>query len=421
MQKNIVLYFPYRKVGGVSVLFLRLAEDLCNQYKVFIADFSDGYMAKHVPENCTLIDVDRNPSYPENSIFIFQAFPVWRLPNLDLIPKSSKLFLWVLHPKNFEPSIVNPEHNIRFYRALAKLINIFTFINRKKINKLITYLEDSGSIAYMDREVVRSTEKMLKTKIPSRDYLPVPIPKSNIVRNNLLGKKKIRIAWIGRLCDFKYLILMHLMKRLCEIRNPQFEIEFLVIGDGEYYDVIDEYVKFLNSKHIFNVSFYKNIDHKILDKFIASRVDILFAMGTSALEGARIGIPVFLTDYTYTEIKENYRFKLLYDNDGFCLGQQIDADSYEARSTLEESLIFVMKNYDQVSLATYSYWVNNFSLENITKKLNLLLLEGDATFGDLDKLKLLNSPYVINIMKKIILQLRRKKAISDENGLRIDC
>ena len=133
------------------------------------------------------------------------------------------------------------------------------------------------------------------------------------------------------------------------------------------------------------------------------------------------GIPVFLTDYTYAEIRENYRFKLLYDNNGFCLGQQIDADSYESKSTLEESLIFVMKNYDQVSLNTYNYWMNNFSLENIAKKLNLLLLESDATFSDLDKLKLSNSPYVINMMKRIMLHLRGKKAISNENGLRIDC
>ena len=48
-KKNLYFFFPYRGVGGVPVLFLRLANYLSNMnvYNIFLIDYEDGYMAKN--------------------------------------------------------------------------------------------------------------------------------------------------------------------------------------------------------------------------------------------------------------------------------------------------------------------------------------------------------------------------------------
>jgi len=44
--------FPYRGVGGVPLLFLRIAEELSARSKAetYLVDYSDGFMAKHRKE-----------------------------------------------------------------------------------------------------------------------------------------------------------------------------------------------------------------------------------------------------------------------------------------------------------------------------------------------------------------------------------
>ena len=61
---NIIFYFPYRQIGGVSQLFLRLSAELSKDYKVHLVDFRDGAMAKLIPNGVNFIDFDEVISYP---------------------------------------------------------------------------------------------------------------------------------------------------------------------------------------------------------------------------------------------------------------------------------------------------------------------------------------------------------------------
>ena len=47
MKKNLFLIFPYKGVGGVSVLFKRAAEWLVERnFSVKVIDYSDGFISK---------------------------------------------------------------------------------------------------------------------------------------------------------------------------------------------------------------------------------------------------------------------------------------------------------------------------------------------------------------------------------------
>ena len=46
-------------------------------------------------------------------------------------------------------------------------------------------------------------------------------------------------------------------------------------------------------------------------------------MGTSAIEGARLGIPTILLDYSYKSINGFYKYEFIYEKEGFSLGKKL--------------------------------------------------------------------------------------------------
>ena len=59
---NLVFYFPFPTVGGVSILFIRLAKVLKEHWSVVLMDHPDGYMAQNLPfldTNIFTINVDK--------------------------------------------------------------------------------------------------------------------------------------------------------------------------------------------------------------------------------------------------------------------------------------------------------------------------------------------------------------------------
>ncbi|MFT4805611.1 MAG: hypothetical protein ACI9YE_002833, partial [Psychroserpens sp.] len=49
-MKNLIFCFPYRGVGGVSLLFLRMAEYLVSRvdFNIFCIDYEDGFISKNL-------------------------------------------------------------------------------------------------------------------------------------------------------------------------------------------------------------------------------------------------------------------------------------------------------------------------------------------------------------------------------------
>ena len=81
----------------------------------------------------------------------------------------------------------------------------------------------------------------------------------------------------------------------------------------------------------------KNISIELIDYIspgeienflLLNEIDILMAMGTSALEGARLGIPTILLDIAYNEVRDGYNYQWINERDGFTLGDVINQNHY---------------------------------------------------------------------------------------------
>lgn len=102
--------FPYRRVGGVSLLFLRVGEELSRlgMADVTLVDYADGYMARHHDPALSTLAAYRDDGVvevPEDAILILQSMSPWSIyPGLRPSPATRVLF-WNCHPFNLVPTL----------------------------------------------------------------------------------------------------------------------------------------------------------------------------------------------------------------------------------------------------------------------------------------------------------------------------
>src|SRR5215469_15466463 len=103
-----VFCFPYRGIGGVPVLFMRIARRLASsdEHDVSVVDFPDGAMANSiVGQKITLIPYNQDSEVviPAYSIIVFLSLNPWAIWLNLQIPDSVRLFFWNCHPFNLVP------------------------------------------------------------------------------------------------------------------------------------------------------------------------------------------------------------------------------------------------------------------------------------------------------------------------------
>jgi hypothetical protein len=402
---SICFYFPYNVDSGVPVLFYRMTNELAISYpeiSISIIDYEDGVMWRNVLDrkNITRIKFEDNVKIvpPINSILIMQTFVPYYWPKELVLEENQKLFFWNLHPHNLIPSLLPlpflreiPYNNFRIYYFLS-------FFYKKLIKRLRNYtncLIDNKGLSFMDKSNLDYTSKHLFLPIINRDFIPVPASSStfnfNLNDEVILGGV-IRFTWIGRLCDFKSYILVYTIKKLNEISikfiNRNFE--FNIVGEGPFEDYIRSEIK--NCKNL-SVIFHGSIPHNEIDNFILIKTDIIMAMGTSALEGAKLGKPTFLLDPVLKEIKEDYVFRMIYDTKEFDLGHFITTEDFLKNNTsFYDLLLDIINNYKFHSIKSFDYFEYNHNIKNVKLHFLQKIMNSNLVYSMIDKTIFNKSP-----------------------------
>ena len=131
------------------------------------------------------------------------------------------------------------------------------------------------------------------------------------------------------------------------------------------------------------------------------KIDILFAMGTSALDGARNKIPTISVDYSYEKINGLYKFKMIYEKRNYNMGEMINNSHIEAKSSLEDLLRNIIQNYEVYSDRTYKYWKNNFSPGEVVPKFINAIESSSMTFKDV-VINNIHKPDIFTVLKQKI-------------------
>lgn len=407
MQAKFYFCFPYRGVGGVSLLFLRLAEELSLRgvAECYLVDYADGFMAAH--RNKTLAGFaeyrdDEVLVIPPDAIAIFQSMTPWSIfPSLRLSPQTRILF-WNCHPFNLIPTLPGlrqpMQHNMAFGRiVLATLLRSY----RSKMSQLIRLLLSKNSLIFMDWTNVRTTERYLGMTIAEPVYLPIPAPAPGTVESmppRDFQTQGLRLAWVGRIADFKYPILKYSLRELNRIQSILgLRLEVLVVGMGDFVEKLR--VDVVAMDHI-DVKFIDYVPPDQLDDFLLHNVDVLLAMGTSALEGAKLGIPTLLLDVAYGQIPEGYLFQWLHERKGFSLGDVLGPEHVvPGNRSLVERIEEIRADHAGLSDRAVQHFEKFHALPTVALQLLKAAHDTQCTWGDLVRANLNKRGVLYSIFK----------------------
>ena len=403
--------FPYRGVGGVSLLFLRIAEELSVKRKAetYLVDYADGYMAKNRKEGLShFIEYrkDIGVHIPGDAVAVFQSMTPWSIfPALKLSPQTRVIF-WNCHPFNLVPTLPGIRRPMQNSVIFGKII-LATVLRsyRNKILRLVRLMQPCQALVFMDRGNVATTERYLGLTIPNPVYLPIPAPtpvrfKTTPVRN--FQVKGLRVAWIGRMVNFKYHILKEALAELNRLQPVlDLRIEVTIVGYGDYSERLRNDSLTMN---YIETHFVDHIEPQLLDDFLLDQVDILMAMGTSALEGAKLGTPTLLLDVAYGDVPSGYVFQWLHERKEFSLGDVLGPEHIEpGNNSLADRLEEALADYIGLSVRASMHFKKFHSLPTVAEELLKFACRTTCTYGDLASAQLVGR----NVLYSIFNRLRR--------------
>lgn len=394
-NKKLVFCFPYRGAGGVNMMFIRLASYFYkNGYSVSLVDYLDGDMAKNKDENVELIPYfdDREVMVPLDSIVIFQTMTPWSLyPSLKIDNNTNVFFITTL-PANFYPVLPGFLRNIMYEGgAIAKFFwHTLLRSEYKKSKTFLQLLETKNAQVFLDSDIVCNLEKSMKGKLSHPKLLPLfsqDVEENEFVKQAQNNSDILTLGWVGRLADFKINIVNHVIQEAFEYANKiQKKINFVVVGDGEYEDKLFE----LSSQY-FSITHIQYIKPSELNHFMLT-LDMLFAMGTTALDGAKLGVPTVRLDYSYSSIPKDYKYKFFYEVQGYSMGERIDSDCFSNGLHKFYDLIEIFyKEKEKLSNDCFAFYKAHHSINMSSELLLRYISESSLLWSDLKKNNLLNS------------------------------
>ncbi|MBF0419914.1 MAG: hypothetical protein HQL78_07075 [Magnetococcales bacterium] len=414
---TIYFCFPYRGVGGVSLLFLRLAEYLeqSGLAQCHLVDYVDGFMARHIQEPGVRLEVYEDVGsvvpIPSDAIALFQSMTPWSIfPGIQPDPSTRVLF-WNCYPFNLIPLFPGLRRQMQNSETFGRLI-LSTLLRGycSKIRRLVDLLLVKQSLVFMDGTNLETTERYLGLTITDPIYVPIPIIASTDKRLMSIERDYfrhgLRVVWVGRIVDFKFYTFHRCLIELDRLQ-PVFgmKIGVTVVGTGEYRQRLsDESAKLSNLQF----EFIDYVAPQDLDDFLICNADLLVAMGTSALEGARLGIPTLLLDVAHAPVSADYIFTWLYERKNFSLGDIVCRRHFSrGNNSLGDRLREIINRFPDVSSNTRSYVYRQHELSGIAEKLITALNCSRCTYQDLKDADLLGRGFIYSLFAKV-----RKKMVS---------
>lgn len=315
--------FPYRGVGGVSLLFLRLAEELARTgaADVTLIDYADGYMTRNRRAAGVSLAEYRDDgalAVPADAVLVFQSMTPWSIfPGIAPDPATRVLF-WTCFPFNLVPPLPGArgwlQHRPRALRAvLVTLLRSYS----TRICRFVRLLDEREAVLFMDAQNLATTEEMLGLKIVAPQFLPIPAPVA-APRRPIPPGEPLRVVWVGRIVDFKAHVLRHALAALDALAaSGDGGFTITIVGSGDHAAwLCDEARRFT----ALSIEWIDELAPDAVEELLRSHTDLMLAMGTAALDGARLGVPVLLLDIAYGPLHPDYRFRWLHEAQGFSLG-----------------------------------------------------------------------------------------------------
>ena len=358
-------YSGYKDLkGGYTTLLLTLISGLVRQkQEVVLINFSGGLIADELKKqgiSIRLIGLD-NHNWKEISSMILST-DIFIIIRFEEVLKH----LFKVNPRIVYFDINDFIGQISDYKFRLRI----PFLGKKLVSRLVA----EKSLFFMDDTGVFNLKKHFGITIKNPVYLPIPVnvPNENIYlnRNRPVGDI-IHLTYIGRSVIWKMMPLMKILEDCAKV-SKNLKICFSVVVDNlaefNRYINIDEY----NKNQHFKIRVEENMPPSAINEFLLLNADLHFAMGTAALDAAKLGIPTILVDYSTKPFPSGYQYKWLYETSNYNLGRNLEnrqADHGVFMDTLLNILSVDQKDLPVHSENSYQYVLNNHSVDLIMDRL----------------------------------------------------
>ena len=349
VKRKVVFYFPWKEVSGGPYYLTRLADKLAedSNFEVYYTDYKKGLSDQllknplvkkiEVSEQDFGIHMDNEPILLITPIY----WACW-LPSMH--PDSKILFFnW---------------HN----SCISVLKNVWG-IKRKILNKFLRIVKSTNSVFFADysHRMAQNTKKIIFDEC----YVPVVMKqKSKCASYELVKVGEINIAVLGRLCTDKIYSIIDLLNHLNKLDSFT-KKNIYIIGSGEDKEKIH-----INDFPNLIIHFMGTITDNKLDEFLSTKVDALFAMGTSILEGAALKLPSIIIPHNVVPFTCN-KYVYLQDTVKYCLGWfdtqmeelNLNANAKPLKDIIED--IYVHNQKKILGEDAYKYFIKNHTIESV--------------------------------------------------------
>lgn len=354
-MRKLVFFFPWREVSGGPFYLARLANAVAreNLYEVYYTDYQSGLCDSILEEKSIKV-----LKYKDGEI------------HFEIFPEEPVILVMAEYWAHVMPK-VHPKTKIIFFNWHNECVPVLQrdwCATDAFIEKFLSLVNRTSSVFFCDKTHWLS-HKRGNIEVEER-YVPIIIPARNqIAPSKLVRKNERNIAVLGRLCRDKIYAVLDLMDNIVGLRD-RVKTNVYIIGEGDH----EELLFFRKFPEHIRVIRCGTMDIKAVVSLLIRKVDILFAMGTSVLEGATIRLPSVIIPNAMDPFECN-RYPYLFESKGYSLGwypEQID-DLNMITHTVEEIFrdIYQKGLKAQIGEQCYEYYTKNH-MQNIDQFLQAI-------------------------------------------------
>lgn len=363
---KITIYNPSVREGGTNNLLANLAVLLSSHdcfdvhYIEYVNGATIGYVSQHAPE-CKIVTVSMHDKVTvDDGVLILILLHAKLLSKKIIVSNDVRLLFWSTHPDDGIKLI--PTFNL-FYKKnepirslIAGVVSPFQI---KRIRAFIMAGAKQNGIVWMDHHNYESNNTFYNFHNNNAIIWPVITSSPSLIKKRVLPNKtdssKINIVILGRLCDFKTIPILTLLDHILELKS---RISLNFIGTGNYEPILKQRLEELG----YTYRMLGQIDKDKLDAELL-KYDILMGMGTSALEGAKLGIPSIVMNGCYKRnIHASILFEWIQNCPPFFLGEFVtDISSPTLSRTLGDLLSEFYSRRELLSERSFQCWNEGYS------------------------------------------------------------
>ena len=385
-----VFFFPYVPPSGVSSLFVRMARAVAaSGSRVRLVDFADGAMARMAREDrgleLTEYRRDGRIEIGSDETLVLQAELPDKLRRQLAIDPAARLVEWQLHPYNLiPPALPVFGHRDFLLRRPGLYRTCLRWLAGRQTAVTVEFVQlaaERQSLFFHDQPALRATETYLGLKVQNPILLPVPVAVPPAPeRTGRTATGELRVAWVGRLYDFKVHILVHTLRRFrAAAAAAGRNVVFHVVGSGPQAALLEEFFAPVSGLRVVR---HGDLAAADLRRLLLQETDLVASMGTAALEGAALGLPVILLDLAYAAVPADYRFRWLHRAEGYELGHTITAADCGGEDTLPGMLAELERDYTGLAAQAFAYVRQHHGMEAVAARFAALTAAAGLRFGE---------------------------------------